>query len=236
MKSTADDVSLILFDLDGTLYRSTEILLRSYRKGIERFREQTENTAPQPSREEILSQIGRTEHEIRQELFPELTGSSYRTLREFIVEQLLAQIRRGEGELVDGVHEVLGELRGGLDLGLMTNADRAYLETVVESHDLGEYFGRMRCIEDVSGDDKSLIVKGMLDHFQVRPQATLVVGDRASDREAAQSAGTQFLGCNYGYGDAEEFSDDLRITQLSQVLQFPPVRRAIMSRRVKPDD
>jgi len=216
-------LELILFDLDGTLYKSTEILPRSYREGIEKFLTTQNIDCEVPSRQQILNEIGNPAHEIYENLFPELDSSQREQLSQQIVDELTKLIRQDNGSLIADVPEVLGQLQNHYPLGLVTNARIDYLEAVVETYQLGQYFSRMKCIEMVESNKKARLVRDMLEEFGVSARQTVLIGDRKSDYEAANETGTGFIGCEFGYSTGEEFLDAETIHQFRELLNHPRI-------------
>lgn len=216
-------LELILFDLDGTLYKSTEILPRSYRQGIERFLETQNIDCEVPSEEQILNQIGNPADEIYENLFPQLTSTQCKQLSREIVDELTELIRKGNGSLITGVPEVLGQLQKHYPLGLVTNARIDYMDAVVETYQLDQYFFRMKCIEMVESNKKARLVQDMLENAGVSAEETVLVGDRKSDYDAAQEMGTGFIGCEFGYSSRGEFPQAETIHEFRELLNHPRI-------------
>lgn len=220
-------LKLILFDLDGTLYHSTPLLHEAYSRAVERYRKRTGHDLHPPDEEEIFSRVGKPVDEFYPRLFPDLGGSELEELKGMILEEQVDSISGGKGILTAGAHEVLRVLRSAFRMGLVTNARRPYMETVLETHELADYFERARCIGDVEGNKKSILVRGMLEAFGTAPERTLLIGDRASDCRAARDTGSRFIGCHFGFGEADEFDGAPRLRRLTQLLSHPPVKRVL---------
>ncbi len=191
----------LFFDLDGTLYLSTPILHSCYAEGIKNFNREQNQDVRIPTEKEVLAQVGNPVEEIYTNLFPNVDDDLFQPLSENIVSTLLQKIRTKQGKLVEGVQQVLEKLKTDYRLGLVTNAQRAYLETVAETHGLDEYFARMICIEEIDSNDKADLIKIILADYGLKPKEVMMVGDRSSDLNAARTAGTGFVGCLYGHGD-----------------------------------
>lgn len=200
-------MDLILFDLDGTLYSSRNILPKAYEDGITEFNQTTDSSTVQvPSDKEIFDQVGKPVEEIYGTLFPELDFSAVERLRRAIVSNLLRLIREKEGRLYEGIPEVLDQLRTNRLMGLVTNAETPYMKAVLESHNLDRYFEICLCYDDAPNGKKSELVRMVLNKFDTIPQRTLLFGDRSSDLNAARTNETQFVGCEYGYGKPDGFN------------------------------
>lgn len=216
-----DDTSLVLFDLDGTLYRSTSILPTAYQDGIKRFNDEYGRSIAVPDEEAILAEVGNPAEQIYRNLFPELESEHQSTLSQLVLDRLAELIRDGGGELIEGVPEVLGDLSGRYDMGLVTNARVKYMDAVVETHNLEQYFDNLKCIGMVESDQKVTLVNDMLEYFGRPAEGTVMIGDRRSDYDAATGAGTRFIGCQFGYSPEKEFPDDHVIDEFPELLNHP---------------
>lgn len=201
-------MNLILFDLDGTLYSSRSILPTAYAEGIDRFNQEQDRSVPVPPDEEIFDQVGNPVDEIYENLFPDLTDGERPRLQQSIFSALLCRIRRGEGRLFEGVESVLETLGDRRPLGVVTNAQTEYMNSVLETHDLDRHFESTLCNDDAPNGEKSEIVEMQLRKFDVSPRDALLVGDRESDRDAAEEHGVHFIGCTFGYGRESLFEGE----------------------------
>ncbi len=217
-------LNLLLFDLDGTLFRSTDLLPVAYREGIQAFNRDRSASVAMPSRRAVLDQIGNPVDEIYRNLFPSLDPNEVNQLAERVEGILISMIRRGEGDLIDGTEEVLERLQGRVPLGIVTNARRTYLDAVSTAYRFERWFDRMLCLSDAEEERKALLIQSQLDEFGVKAEQTLLVGDRSSDREAARQTGVHFIGCTFGYGGADEFDGFPTIDSLPDLLECSPVR------------
>lgn len=224
---SSEPLELVLFDLDGTLYRTTELLPVAYRRGIERFQTESEEDVTVPEQEAITEQVGNPVDEIYANLFPDLSEEGAHDLSVAILDELTDMIRDEQGHLIDGVPEVLDRLHGTVPLGIVTNARRPYLEAVAETYDLDEWFDRMMCLTDVNGQRKAIMVESQLDYFDTSDDRSLLVGDRSSDEEAASETRLDFVGCNFGYGEADEFSTDQVVQEFRELLDQPRLRKLL---------
>lgn len=211
-------MSLLLFDLDGTLYSSRGILPDAYRLGINQFNEEFDPDVDVPSDEAIFDQVGKPAPEIYRNLFPDLDDRETSALQDRIFSALLERIKRKDGELYDGVREVLDRLADSFDLGLVTNAQTAYMEAALKAHDLDQYFGKTLCHDDAPEGRKSELVAEMLEFFDGRPETTRMIGDRQSDYEAANKHDVPFIHCTYGYGSDDSFPGSQRIKAFGELL------------------
>lgn len=189
---------VIAFDLDGTLFTSEKILGLSYETAVKSANARWGTSHAVPTTAEILKQVGQPVRKIFLALYPDMLASHREELANDVLADLTARIRRKEGLLYDGVIETLGRLQAEkVPMLLVSNCRRGYLEAVTKTYRLVPFFERMSCNEDAPELGKSGLLKEMLGG-----RIGVMVGDRASDGEAARHAGVPWIGCDYGYGDA----------------------------------
>lgn len=215
-------MNLILFDLDGTLYSSRNILPTAYAEGIERFNQEHNRSVAVPSDDEIFDQVGNPVNEIYENLFPTVSDEERPRLQKSIFSALLRRIRQGEGGVFDGVHSVLKKLGRQRPLGIVTNAQTEYMNSVLRTHNLEDSFEKVLCNNDAPNRKKSELVDQQLRNFEVDPRKTLLVGDRASDRKAADAHGVHFVGCTFGYGSPSLFDGIRTIESFGELPEVVP--------------
>ncbi len=211
------DVEVIFFDLDGTLFLSTPILHKAYRQGVEEYNRMEKLDLPVPGEPEVLDQVGNPVSEIYSNLFPGVPFGKLQGLGRVILERLVGEISKKRGRLINGVRELLEDLHQNYPLAIITNAQRVYMEAVLNTYGLEKYFEKMLCIEDVESEKKASLIKNALNYFNIDPPQALMVGDRSSDLEAARTCKTEFVGCSFGHGKEEEFDGELTINHLNQL-------------------
>jgi len=201
--------SLLLFDLDGTLYRSESSFVPTMRSVY------AEYGLPYPSDRAILGQVG--------EPFPVfldwLVGQGFSSHREALARRIaeleLASIPE-RGALFPGVRETLSLLRrGGYDIGLCTNGDRRYANTVLTTCGILDMFDALQT-NDAEGTTKTELVRDLLQ--RVPHGRAFMIGDRYHDVLAGRENGCTVIAAAYGYGTEEELVDaDRRISAFSEL-------------------
>ncbi len=188
---------LIIFDLDGTLFRSDCATVPAVQQVLSAY------GLPIPAEQEIVHYIGPLEDKFHcwvRSLCPS-----------HLAEEVLAAVLQREHELLsrsahlyDGIHQVLTRLRPVVGaMALCTYASPRYAREVLHSHAVINFFDMIRCREAPT-DTKCQMVGEVLQRLAPRP--AVVVGDRAVDIEAARAHGLVAVGVLYGYGSAEELA------------------------------
>jgi len=197
-------IDLAAFDLDGVLYSSEPFLGEAYREAIANVNAARPGSfARVPSTGEILQHIGWPVPVILERLFPHVDDDAIALLHVETLDVICAHVARGDGVLYADVPATLGALHErGLRLAVASNGRSRYVETVLATYGLGDLF-----LERVTADqvgDKTAVLRAYIDRLGTTAAATVMIGDRASDVEAARAVGCRFIGCDYGHGHRDE--------------------------------
>ena len=127
----------IIFDLDGTLWDSSKGVAASWQETLEKkFDIEKIITADM-----IQGVMGKSMYEISDILFSEFEMKKRRELLSCCCERENEYIRSHGGVLVEGLEEVLTQLRdSGYHLSIVSNCQDGYIEAFLEYHKLGAYF------------------------------------------------------------------------------------------------
>jgi phosphoglycolate phosphatase-like HAD superfamily hydrolase len=186
---------LLIFDLDGTLFRTDSITVPLVQQA---FRRRGLGT---PTREEICDLVGKPASEYHAWVHARCPGDE--------AEEIIAEVDRGElkgvtesGELFPGARPALEEVRALVSqMAICSNGPRAYVERVVTTQGLRPLFDLVRYRMEADRD-KSGMVGEILGRLGARP--AIVIGDRRDDVEAAHANGIHAIAAGYGYGPPEE--------------------------------
>lgn len=191
---------LLIFDLDGTLFRSDSVTVPAAQSSFADY------GLPVPSRESILPLIGTPMDNLRSWVRERCLGHRADDLIAEIESRELGLIA-SDGRLYSGVRKTLAGLRAaGYQIARCTNGPTGYVRRVVESQGLGRSFDASR-YRTSAADTKPAMVRSILGELDGRP--AVVIGDRLADIEAAHDNGLRAIAAGYGYGtDAEMASAD----------------------------
>jgi phosphoglycolate phosphatase len=187
----------ILIDLDGTLIDPKPGLIGSIQYALDRLGH------PVPPAEELLWMIGPP----LRVSFPKLLGSTERT------EQAIALYRERyfaggmyDAKVYDGVPAALDALAdAGCRLIVATAKAHVYARPILERFDLARRFAAIHGPElDGTNDHKHDLIAHIMATHGVRPEASIMIGDREHDVTAAARNGMRTIGVTWGYGTAEE--------------------------------
>lgn len=206
-----ENVDSIIFDLDGTLWDSLEVVIAAWNNVLLRD--------PEVNREitvdELRSVTGMPVPEIGKRLLPTLSQEKLEEILEKCnKEECLFLTERG-GKLYDQLEHVLETLARKYKLFIVSNCQKGYIESFFAYHQLGKFFtdyenpGR-------TGLSKGENIKLVIERNNL--QSPVYVGDTEGDRQAARYAGIPFIYAGYGFGQASEY--DHAIERLDQLLEL----------------
>ena len=195
--------ALICFDLDGVLYSAEPFLGEAYRETIALANQRRPGSFERvPSTREILDHVGWPVPVILARLFPRVDPEAVALLRGLVLDVIAKRVAAGEGQLYPRVGEVLRELHSRYALAIASNGREKYVETVLRTYDLADLF--VPRVDAERMGDKAGILRHYLSDLGTVVERTVMVGDRASDVEAARAVGCPFVGCDYGHGYRDE--------------------------------
>jgi phosphoglycolate phosphatase len=188
-----NDVNLIIFDMDGTIVPSLPAVYESIKRAFKKLGWPVNFSA-----QEINQFFGVTTASTTGSLYEFITPrNSHLTIPE-VRERVRAEYEgafRDMAQPYPDVKETLATLRErGYKLAQYTNATTMYLNIVMSSLGIGEYFDYIECIQD-NNLTKSELVRKIRDKFG--GLTTAIVGDRIHDIEAARETGALSIGALY---------------------------------------
>ncbi|NLZ48582.1 MAG: HAD family hydrolase [Clostridiales bacterium] len=192
------NIDSIIFDLDGTLWDSTEGVLESWNQTMEKFSEIRKELTV----EDIKGVMGLTIEDIAVKLFPDLDDRQRLNIIKQCCEDECKLLEVKGGVLFPKLEEVLKELSKKYKLFIVSNCQCGYIEAFFKAHKLEEYFvdfenpGR-------TGLTKGENIKLVMERNNLK--SSIYVGDTAGDQKAAKVAGIPFIYARYGFGEVNEY-------------------------------
>ncbi|WP_066258789.1 pyrophosphatase PpaX [Neobacillus drentensis] len=179
-------ITTILFDLDGTLIDTNELIITTYLHTLEKY------YPSKYQREDVLPFLGPTLHEAFGSINPDL-------VEEMVLEYRAFNIANHD-ELVTefaGVFETVQSLKDkGYKLGIVTTKRHDVTLKGLRLMDLERFFEVVVTYDHVSKTkpDPEPIFKA-LEQLESSPEETMMVGDNYHDILAGKNAGTVTAGC-----------------------------------------
>ena len=170
----------VIFDRDGTLFDSLDVILRAFDHAIEPY------TEARPAKEDWFEAFGPAEKDVLAKFVPlEAKQAAFTRFFNYYRDHF------GEIHLYPGMSELLVELKAsGAKLMLFTGGGNISTWFCLEQTGILHLFDELVCGEDVQQPKPHPegILKLMREQ-RVTPEETIVVGDSGSDMEAGHAAG-----------------------------------------------
>ena len=217
-------IRLIAFDIDGTIFSSENIISEVYKESIEKFSELNRIHIEMPSHEEIMQQIGKPVKTIFKNLLPHLPENHRDKISDSVLQFLCERIEKGEGHFYPKVEETIRSLKEkNYAIAAASNGRRPYVETILKKSNVLSFFDDLAILNYKDLNTKGDILKYYKKKFGLRGEEILMVGDRASDRDAALDAETPFAFCSFGHATDGEIPDySVKLETLFDIVDLLP--------------
>lgn len=198
----------IIFDVDGTLWDSTESVAASWNLVLrEHSRLDLLITA------EILNNLfGKTMTEIADAIFPSLPSDERIRLMELCLSYENRYLEEHPGTLYEGVKETLQALSERCRLYIVSNCQSGYIEVLLQTCGLSRYITDYLCFGDTQAP-KNETIRTLMKRNQITD--AVYVGDTQADADACSKAGVPFIFASYGFGDVPDAK--VRIRSISEL-------------------
>ncbi len=184
----------IIFDLDGTLWDSTEQIAKSWGEVLKEKFPEIHRTI---TRQDVMGIMGMVTEEIAQTLFPHLEQNYAVDITNTMCNDECIYLKKIGGRLYDGLEDVLKILSNHYPLFIVSNCQCGYIECFLEYHKLGNYFKGFLC-SGQTGKKKGDNIQLLMETYGLKHP--IYIGDTHMDYEATIQAGIPFLYASYGFG------------------------------------
>ncbi|RCX17316.1 phosphoglycolate phosphatase-like HAD superfamily hydrolase [Fontibacillus phaseoli] len=208
----------MIFDMDGTLFKTETLLIPAYHELFDRLREEKLYVGDTPPEELMLSCLGMLLEDIWRKVIPDCSEAVHRRADELLLELELAGLKQYATELYPGVKETLEQLRDrGVRLFVASNGLEHYVKGVAETHLISPLFEAVYSAGEYLTASKVDLVRLLMDNHGI--SSAWMVGDRSSDVEAGKKNGQTVIGCAYaGFGQGQELAgSDILITTFNEL-------------------
>lgn len=194
MSTSSIKGSLVIFDLDGTLYDTRS----SFPGAVKEFL--TLYQKPLPNSDFLEGFIGEPP-QVWEEWIASLGINSPLIQQKAEFDRLELEAVKKSGRLYTGADQVVTALAAsGLTLSLCSNGRRVYVKTVLDKFNLTDYFKIIKV--PLSLTDTKVVMTADI-RSTINPQTVYLMGDRKHDLEAAMVNGFIFIGAAYGFAPSE---------------------------------
>ncbi len=184
----------IIFDMDGTLWDSTEIVAKSWTDAVK----QCGMSDKTITSEDMRRVMGLTMDRIAMELFPEIEGEEQLKLLDYCCEVENEYIIKFGGVLYPELESTWMALKEkGYNLYIVSNCQSGYIEAFLEHYGFGHYFDDIECFGN-NGLKKGDNIRNVVERNNL--EEAYYVGDIQGDYDATMEAGIEFIHAAYGFG------------------------------------
>jgi pyrophosphatase PpaX len=212
------NMNTILFDLDGTLIDTNELIIQSFLHTLEKY------YPNQYKREDVLAFIGPPLYDTFVAMDKERVQEMIDTYRAFNHAKHDELVKEYETvyETVETLHEK------GFKLGIVTTKVRSTVLMGLKLTKLDRFFDCIVALDDVerAKPDPEPIFKA-LSILQSAPQEAIMVGDNYHDILAGKNAGTKTAGVAWsvkGREYLEKYEPDFMLEKMSDLLKIVGVK------------
>lgn len=205
-------IDSIIFDVDGTLWDTSEIVAGSWTRAVQ------ENTdLGYTYTAEYLKDIafGKPIDEIAHLLLPGSPEQEIERISRICIEYEDRDIREKPAHIYTGVKDTLKKLREqGYKLYIVSNCQLGYIDACTKQCDIKELILDELCHGE-TGAKKGVTIKMLMERNGIEADRAVYIGDTKGDQEASAYAGLKFIHAAYGFGSAED--PDYSISEISEL-------------------
>lgn len=183
----------IIFDMDGTLWDSTEKITESWNLAIE----ESGMLKKTLSLEDVQNVMGKTMNTIADILFAELEEKERYELLEKCCIKENDYLRENGGILYPEVEKTLAALMEKYPLYIVSNCQAGYIEAFLDHYGFGKYFEDIECFGN-NQLQKADNIKLIVERNQI--DKAVYIGDIQGDYDASCKASVGFIHAAYGFG------------------------------------
>ena len=191
---------LIAFDWDGTLFDSTALITRCIQDAVR----DVGGSVPSAAQASyvigmgLMQALAHAAPDVPRERYP-LLGARYK---------FHYAAHQNDLSLFDGVLDLLAALKQRQHLlAVATGKSRAGLNEALQAVALQGIFDASRTADQTAGKPDPLMLRELMQEFNVAPERVLMIGDTTHDLLMARNAGCASVGVSYGAHEPEAFAE-----------------------------
>lgn len=198
-------LKLAIWDMDGTLVDSREIIHESMSGGFKAV-----GLMP-PEYEQSRKIVGLSLHDACARLAPEDISSETLDALVDAYRQSFIAFRSRPGyiqPLYEGAMEILEELRADDWLiAMATGKSRQGIRSIFAHHPMEPFFDTIWCADDGPGKPHPFMVQQSMDALGAEAHQSVMIGDAIYDIMMGNAAGVKTLGVGWGFGTSGELEE-----------------------------
>ncbi|WP_122642618.1 HAD family hydrolase [Luxibacter massiliensis] len=192
----------IIFDVDGTLWDSTDTVAKSWNQVIA-------GNSDLDIRLDggILKNLfGKTMDEIYNTVFPTLPKEEQDRLGALCFAHENKLLETEPGTVYEGTEDTLRALAGKMPVFIVSNCQCGYIEVFLKVSGLGDIVKDHLCFGETLVS-KGQSIRMLMERNQLKD--VVYVGDTQGDFLACQEAGIPFIFAKYGFGEVPQAKDSI---------------------------
>lgn len=184
----------IIFDIDGTLWDSTDSVAASWNRAIQ----ENTNLDLTLNREILSGLFGKTMTEIGDILFPNYPEKERARLLDICFSYENEYLADHPGSVYEGVAETIRSLSEKYPLFIVSNCQLGYVEVTMKGIGIEPYIKDHLCFGETQVSKGETLLMLMERNGLKSP---VYIGDTQGDADACEHAGIPFIFAEYGFGD-----------------------------------
>ncbi len=192
-KILEDENRAIIFDLDGTLWDSSEQVSIIWNHVFERH----PDIKVRLTKNDVTGFMGKTMEQIGEMLFPDKDMAFCTGIMDECAEEENIYLAEHGAVLFDGLRETIDTLKKDYSLYIVSNCQGGYIEAFQKAHGFVDDFDDIE-MSGRTGKTKGENIRILMERNHIKK--AVYVGDTAGDEEAARYAGIPFIYAAYGFG------------------------------------
>lgn len=202
----------IIFDVDGTLWDSTELVAKAWNDTLEHYTP----LKPYVTAPLLKTLFGKPMDEICMVIFKGIPKEQHENLGNLCFHKENELLYQEPVPLYPGVEAAFQKLSQKCPLFIVSNCQKGYIEALLSTTPLAPYVTGYLCYGDTMvSKDKTIRI--LMEQYHLKD--VLYVGDTQGDADACSAANVPFALVNYGFGDAK--NPAFRIDALQDLLDLP---------------
>ena len=202
----------IIFDVDGTLWDTTEVVARAWNKAIE----VVGGTKAVITSDILKKEFGKTMDVIANNLFFDVNEDKKKELIKKCCQSEHEYLEdNSEDLLFPKVKETIEKLSEKCNLYIVSNCQCGYIELFMRKAGIEQYIQDYECFGN-TGKGKGDNIKLLVERNQL--EEVVYIGDTQGDYEATVVAKVPFVYAKYGFGTVENY--DFAIDNVEKILSL----------------
>lgn len=192
----------IIFDVDGTLWNSTDTVAKAWNQAIC----ESSDLDVRITGAMLKNLFGKPMDEIYKAVFPTLPLEEQQRIVDICFDYENELLLTEPGILYDGVEQTFRALAQRTDLYIVSNCQCGYIEVFLKMSGLSDVVKDHLCFGDTLTSKGQTILTLMK---QNGLKEVVYVGDTLGDYQACEEAGIPFIFASYGFGEVSQAKESI---------------------------